>query len=63
MFRPSFQGHHEVLCFIQGNYIICNIKSLVFNEISFPSIKSIKKDFIDENEISLNTNDLISHIV
>jgi hypothetical protein len=61
MFRPSFLDHHQVVCPIQGNYTICDIKSLVFNEISFSSIIFI--DLIDENEISLNTNDLILHIV
>ena len=45
MFRPSFLGHHQVVCFIRGNYAICDTKSLVFNEIS------------------LNTNDLVLHIV
>jgi len=39
MFRPSFLGHHQVVCLIQGHYTICDIKSLVFNEISFSSIK------------------------
>jgi len=32
-------GHHQVVYLIQGNYTMCDIKSLVFNEISFSSIK------------------------
>jgi hypothetical protein len=36
MFRPSFPGHHQVVCRIQGKYTICAINSLVINEISFP---------------------------
>jgi len=39
MFRPSFLGHHQVVSLIQGNYTIRDIKSLLFNEISFSSIK------------------------
>jgi hypothetical protein len=38
MFRPSFLDHHQVVYLIQGNYTICDIKSLVFNEISSSSI-------------------------
>ena len=26
MFRPSFLSHHQVVCLIQGDYTICDIK-------------------------------------
>jgi hypothetical protein len=40
VFRPSLLGHHQVVGFNQGDYTIWDIKSLIFNEISFSSIKS-----------------------
>jgi hypothetical protein len=49
MFRPSSVGHHQVISIIRGNYTIydtlCNVKPLVFNEISFSSIKSYYNTF------------------
>jgi len=44
---------------IRDNYTKCSIKSLVSNGISFSTIKKC----IDENEISLDTKDLILHFV
>jgi hypothetical protein len=40
MFRPLFLGHYQVVSLIQGNCAICDIELLIFNEISFSSIKS-----------------------
>jgi hypothetical protein len=42
MLRPSSLGH-QIISIIRGNYTvydtICNVKPLVFNEISFSSVK------------------------
>ena len=43
MFRPFTLGHHQVVSLNRGNHTmcdtICGIRSLLFNEISFLSIK------------------------
>ena len=39
MFRPSFLGHHQVVCLIQGNLTICDIKflALTYSMVQSPS--------------------------
>jgi hypothetical protein len=49
-----FLGHHQVVSFIQGNYTICDIKSLIFNMVSFSCIKP----FIYYDIISLKLNNV-----
>ena len=53
MFRPYFLGHHQVLYLIEGNYTICDIRSLVFKEISFSSVKSLSFKIL--NQVNLIT--------
>jgi hypothetical protein len=36
-----FLGHHQFVSLIQGNYTMCDIKSLILNEISFSSIQCL----------------------
>jgi hypothetical protein len=38
MFRPSLLGHHQFVSLNQGKSTIRDIKSLIFNEISFSSV-------------------------
>jgi hypothetical protein len=39
MFQLCFIGYYQVVCLIQGNCTICDIKSSVFKEIPFSSTK------------------------
>jgi hypothetical protein len=45
MFRPFSLGHHQVISLSRGNYIMydimCDIKLLVINEISFFVYKTL----------------------
>jgi len=63
MFRSFYLAIIRLnLCPVRGNYAICDIKSLVSNEISFfHRFFCSFEYFNDENEISLDTTDLISH--